>query len=156
VAERGLEFFVRVVDALALGMEGVAVLLITCAAAHAFATLVSLAATRRLRAANQKAVWLGMARWLVLALEFQLAADLVHTAISRTWTDVGHVAALALIRTFLNYALEADLEREAAAREHAPAAPAPDVPPSRDFAPRSAPGEGAGTKASKQPEDGVP
>jgi uncharacterized membrane protein len=129
VAERGREPFVRVVDALALGMEGVAVLLIACAAAYAFATLVCLAATRRLRAESQKAVWLGMARWLVLALEFQLAADLVHTAISRTWTDVGHVAALALIRTFLNYALEADLEREAAP---------------------SAPGEGAGARVSKQ------
>lgn len=77
--------------------------------------------------ASQRGVWLGLARWLVLSLEFQLAADLLRTTISRTWVDIGHVAALALIRTFLNYALEAG-PGKAAARDRTPAAsPAPDA-----------------------------
>lgn len=127
MAEPVRELLARAVEAAALGVEGVAALLLVCAAASACATLVHLAATRGLSAENQRRVWLGLARWLVLSLEFQLAADLLRTTISRTWTDIGHVAALALIRTFLNYALEKDLEK-AAARDRAPAAsPAPDA-----------------------------
>lgn len=113
------EPFARAVEAAALAVEGAAALLLACAAAFAFGTIVYLAAARRLHVQAQRAVWLRLARWIVLALEFQLAADLLHTAISRTWADIGQVTALALIRTFLNYTLEADLEK-AADRGHPP------------------------------------
>ena len=49
------------------------------------------------------------AGWLVLSLEFLLAADILKTAISPTWTDIGQLAAIAAIRTFLNYSLGHDL-----------------------------------------------
>lgn len=49
------------------------------------------------------------AGWLVLALEFLLAADILKSAISPTWTEIGQLAAIALIRTFLNYSLGHDL-----------------------------------------------
>jgi uncharacterized membrane protein len=49
------------------------------------------------------------AGWLVLALEFLLAADILRTAISPSWTDIGQLAAIAAIRTFLNYSLSHDL-----------------------------------------------
>ena len=49
------------------------------------------------------------AGWLVLALEFMLAADILKSAISPTWTEIGQLAAIALIRTFLNYSLGHDL-----------------------------------------------
>ena len=55
-------------------------------------------------------VWTRFARWIVLALEFALAADIVRTAIAPTWDDIGHLAAIALIRTVLNYFLERDME----------------------------------------------
>jgi uncharacterized membrane protein len=45
-----------------------------------------------------------------LGLEFELAADIIRTAIAPTWTDIGQLAAIGLIRTFLNYFLEKDLE----------------------------------------------
>src|SRR5262245_18143984 len=48
---------------------------------------------------------------LLLALEFLLAADIVRTAIAPTWQDIAQLAAIAAIRTFLNYFLETDLER---------------------------------------------
>jgi len=54
-------------------------------------------------------VFRGFAGWLVLALEFLLAADILKTAISPTWTDIGQLAAIAGIRTFLNYSLGHDL-----------------------------------------------
>jgi uncharacterized membrane protein len=56
-------------------------------------------------------VFRGFAGWLVLALEFLLAADILRTAISPTWTDIGQLAAIAAIRTFLNYSLGHDLQR---------------------------------------------
>lgn len=44
-------------------------------------------------------------RFLIVALEFQLASDIMGTAISPSWSQLGQIAAIALIRTFLNYFL---------------------------------------------------
>jgi len=41
-------------------------------------------------------VFRGFAGWLVLALEFLLAADILRTAISPTWNDIGQLAAIRL------------------------------------------------------------
>jgi uncharacterized membrane protein len=54
-------------------------------------------------------VWVRYARWLVAGLTFQLAADIIETAIAPGWVDIGRLAAIALIRTFLNFFLERDL-----------------------------------------------
>ena len=54
-------------------------------------------------------VWLRYARWLVAGLTFQLAADIIETSITPSWEDIDKVAAIAVIRTFLNYLLERDL-----------------------------------------------
>jgi uncharacterized membrane protein len=53
--------------------------------------------------------YLGFARWLIAGLTFQLAADILETAIAPSWDDVGRLAAIAVIRTFLNYFLERDM-----------------------------------------------
>ncbi|AFY01134.1 DUF1622 domain-containing protein [Bdellovibrio bacteriovorus] len=58
----------------------------------------------------RKDIWLGFARWIVLGLEFMLAADIVSTIVSPSWDAIGMLAAIALIRTFLSYFLERDLE----------------------------------------------
>lgn len=50
--------------------------------------------------------------WLALALEFQLASDIVGTTISPTFISLGKLGAIALIRTFLNYFLSQELENE--------------------------------------------
>jgi uncharacterized membrane protein len=42
---------------------------------------------------------------------FLLAADILKSAISPTWTEIGQLAAIALIRTFLNYSLGHGLRR---------------------------------------------
>jgi uncharacterized membrane protein len=59
------------------------------------------------------------ARWLVAGLTFQLAADIIATAFSPSWEEIGHLAAISVIRTFVNFFLERDMaaveEREAAA-----------------------------------------
>src|SRR5262245_28047247 len=58
---------------------------------------------------ERRDVWLRYARWLVAGLTFQLAADIIETSIAPDWDDVGRLAVIALIRTFLNYFLEKDL-----------------------------------------------
>jgi uncharacterized membrane protein len=70
----------------------------------------------------QRQVWLRFARWLVAGLTFQLAADIIETAISTDWTAIGRIGAIALIRTFLNYFLDRDVteigeRHEATARQ---------------------------------------
>lgn len=46
---------------------------------------------------------------LTLALELLLAADILQTAVAPTWEDIGKLAAIAAIRTTLNYFLEKEL-----------------------------------------------
>jgi len=52
------------------------------------------------------------ARYLVLALEFQLAADIIATAIDPDWGQLGRLGAIAAIRTFLNYFLQMEMREE--------------------------------------------
>jgi uncharacterized membrane protein len=54
-------------------------------------------------------VWLRFGRWLVAGLTFQLAADIIETSITTDWNAIGRIAAIAVIRTFLNFFLERDL-----------------------------------------------
>jgi uncharacterized membrane protein len=58
-------------------------------------------------------VWRRFGVWLLLGLEFELASDIIRTVISPTWIDLGQLGAIAVIRTFLNYFLEKDLEESA-------------------------------------------
>jgi len=55
------------------------------------------------------AVRLGFARYLVLALELQLAADILSTAIAPSWEAIGKLAAIAVIRSALNWYLMHEL-----------------------------------------------
>jgi uncharacterized membrane protein len=58
---------------------------------------------------EQRDIWLRYARWLVAALTFQLAADIIETSITSSWEALGRIAVVAVIRTFLNFFLERDL-----------------------------------------------
>jgi uncharacterized membrane protein len=55
---------------------------------------------------------LTLARFLALALEFQLAADVLATAVAPSWTQIGKLGAIAVIRTALNYFLEREIKEE--------------------------------------------
>ncbi|NLW69026.1 MAG: DUF1622 domain-containing protein [Bacteriovoracaceae bacterium] len=52
------------------------------------------------------------ARYLVLGLEFQLASDIIETAVSPGWEQIGRLAAIAVIRTFLNFFLVREMKDE--------------------------------------------
>jgi uncharacterized membrane protein len=80
----------------------------------AYGSLWPLLTGRATHGARRRA-WIDFARWLILGLEFMLAADIVRTVIAPTWVEIGQLAAIALIRTFLNFFLERDIEAAAKA-----------------------------------------
>src|SRR6266849_1445411 len=49
---------------------------------------------------------------LALGLEFALAADILRTAVAPTWRDIGQLAAIAVLRTALNFFLAREIDRE--------------------------------------------
>jgi uncharacterized membrane protein len=58
------------------------------------------------------AIRLEFGMWLVMALEFQLGADIVSTTLSSTFDSLAKLAIVAVIRTFLNYFLTQELESQ--------------------------------------------
>jgi uncharacterized membrane protein len=94
-------------------VEGAAALLIAIGAAEAF--VMSLLRFRS-PTAQKMQIWMHFATWLLLGLEFELAADVIRTAIAPSWTDIGQLASIAAIRTFLSYFLDKDIENMADAR----------------------------------------
>jgi uncharacterized membrane protein len=72
---------------------------------------------------EKRGVWLRYARFLVMGLTFQLAADIIETSISTSWEAIARLAVIAVIRTFLEFFLERDVaevrERQHKTSEHA-------------------------------------
>ncbi len=60
-------------------------------------------------------VRLTLARYLALGLEFQLASDVLRTAIAPSFEELGQLAAVAAIRTALNYFLAREIKEEQSA-----------------------------------------
>jgi uncharacterized membrane protein len=57
--------------------------------------------------------------WLALALEFQLGADILNTTIAPSTDALIRLAVIAIIRTFLNYFLNKEMEAQLELREKA-------------------------------------
>jgi uncharacterized membrane protein len=104
------ELFAGFARSIALAIEVVAVLVIAYGAAEATVRLVWRLLGRATIVGQRKDVWLRFAVWLILGLEFELAADVVRTVIAPGWVELAQLGAIAVIRTFLSYFLEKDLE----------------------------------------------
>ncbi len=61
---------------------------------------------------------LQLARWLSLGLEFALAADIMRTGLNPTWNEIGQLAAIATLRTALNYFIQKEIEGTVNHKEH--------------------------------------
>jgi uncharacterized membrane protein len=59
---------------------------------------------------NFNHVRLTLGKYLTLALEFQVGADILSTAIAPSWAQIGKLAAIVSIRTILNYFLSREVE----------------------------------------------
>lgn len=96
----------------ARGVEFAAAVVIALAALQATVKALLLFFRRDATPQQKNEVRLTMARWLALALEFELAADILNTAVTPTWSDIEKLAAIAAIRTALNYFLEKEIDTE--------------------------------------------
>ena len=95
---------------LALIIEAIALVLIAVGTIEALVNMVRILPTPLTTGQRRRTVWLNFAQWLVAALTFQLAADLIGTSFSPTWNEIGHLGAIAGIRTFLSYFLDKEVE----------------------------------------------
>jgi uncharacterized membrane protein len=96
----------------AVAVEAAAVLVVALAVTEAVAGFLrAFAARDGATDAVKDAVRLRLARWLMLALEFALAADILRTAIAPGWDEIGKLAAIATLRTVLNFFLQREIEQ---------------------------------------------
>lgn len=95
---------------LAAGIEVCAALLIGLAAAQAtIRAVIAFFVPNPTTGAEEVRLTLG--RWLALALEFELAADILRTAVAPTWNDIGQLAAIIVLRTVLNFFLQREIDQ---------------------------------------------
>jgi uncharacterized membrane protein len=113
-----IDAFTGAGDWIRLGLEALGALTI---AVGAITTTVKFVRGRVAgRRDNFTAARFELSRHLVLALEFQLAADVLETGINPTWDRIAILAAIATIRTALNFFVTremADERRQLAARQ---------------------------------------
>jgi len=106
-----------VVDALRNAAEWLRLLLVSAGgvaiAGGAVASIVDvLRSARRGERPFSATARLKLARYLALALEFQLAADIVDSSVSPDWTKIGRLAAISTIRIALNLSLSRDMAED--------------------------------------------
>lgn len=104
------DFVKEIAGGVALAVECAAIVVIAFGAVEALVRIVALPFHRG-SVGLRKAIWVRFGVWLLLGLEFELAADIVRSVISPTWFEIGQLGAIAVIRTFLNYFLEQDLDK---------------------------------------------
>ncbi len=106
---------VWLVQWLKLGIETTGALLIAIGVVVAIFQLLRQFAARDL--AEFVAIRLILARYLALALEFQLGADILSTAVAPSWEQIGKLGAIAVIRTGLNFFLSKEMQSERLSRK---------------------------------------
>jgi uncharacterized membrane protein len=94
----------------ALAIQTIAILVVATGSARALIEGWRVARGRRPGDVEGRTAWLRYGRWLVAGLTFQLAADIVGTSFSPRWDEVGRLAAVAAVRTFLSYFLDREME----------------------------------------------
>jgi uncharacterized membrane protein len=100
----------QIAHVVALGIEAIAIALIAFGALEALIGILRVMLNSRATNQDRRAVWLDFARWLVAGLTFQLAADVVNTSFDPTWDELGRLAAIAAIRTFLSFFLDREMD----------------------------------------------
>ena len=102
--------FAQVLQWLRITIEAAAAFWITIGFAYASVELVAAHVRRQL--ASFKSIRLTFSRYLSLALEFQLAADILSTAIAPSFDELAKLTITAIIRTGLNYFLTKEIREE--------------------------------------------
>ncbi|MXO66564.1 DUF1622 domain-containing protein [Altericroceibacterium endophyticum] len=98
--------------AISLAVEAIAALLVAYAVGEAVFHLIGRLYRRGTAREGREAIRLQLGQWLALALELLLGADILRTAVAPSWAEIGKLAAIATIRTALNYFLQREIEAE--------------------------------------------
>lgn len=105
-----------------LVVEGIAALIVAFAVAEAIVRLLlsiprhSGPSPSQIAHDAKEEIRLRLGRWLALALELLLGADILRTAVAPSWAEIGQLAAIATIRTGLNYFLQREIDAAQANR----------------------------------------
>ena len=99
----------QLANIVATAIEVVMVLVIIIGSIRAVAAIVRQLAMREALAPAVRQIWLHYASWILLALEFALAADIIRTIVRPDWNEIGQLAAIAAIRIALSYFLGRDI-----------------------------------------------
>jgi uncharacterized membrane protein len=126
--DRAEETLQAVVGLLITVVEAAGAVVIVAGAVWAFVQFLRVAVTRRDPRAFVS-VRLTLARFLALGLEFQLASDVLRTAIAPSFRELGQLAAIATIRTALNFFLSREIAEERRQLAEEPASSGPAAPP---------------------------
>ena len=102
------------ITAIARGVEFAAAVIIGLAALEASIKAALIFIHRNSPSTAKNEVRLTLGRWLAVALEFELAADILNTAVTPSWSDIEKLAAIAALRTALNFFLDRDIRAESA------------------------------------------
>ena len=102
----------ELVQWLRLGVEAIGALIVALGVCLAASLFVKALVSRQ--TADFNAIRLTLSRYLALALEFQLGSDILSTAVAPSWTEIGKLGAIAIIRTVLNYFLGKEMQEEQA------------------------------------------
>src|ERR1700729_603910 len=132
-----------VVNVLVQVVEAAGAAIIFVGAVIAFVRFL-LAAFRREGMDPFAQVRLDLGRFLVLGLEFQLAADILRTAVAPSFTELAQLATVAAIRTALNFFLGLEIKEETELVRANKAAAAPvtaATPPTTGAAPPGTPAQ---------------
>jgi len=100
---------VEVTRLIALAINMIAVVIVVVGVVVAVVGLLRLQIAGTATLVAMRGLWMDFARVLIAGLTFQLAADVVETAISPSWEDLGKFAAIAAIRLLLSYSLDRDM-----------------------------------------------
>ncbi|MFF1343237.1 DUF1622 domain-containing protein [Streptomyces sp. NPDC058290] len=104
----------EVIGWLVHAIEAAGALIIFAGAVWAFARFASTGLRGRSLIGEFNKIRLSLGRFLVLGLEFQLAGDVLRTAVAPGFTEIGQLAAIAAIRTLLNFFLTREIAEERA------------------------------------------
>lgn len=123
------ELFKEWTQWVAIAVEAAAVLVIAIACIEAVWRILFVSVTHPpMSDPAKEGGRLRLARWLAVALEFTLAADILRTAIAPSWEDIGKLAAIAALRTLLNFFLQREIETASAQETRAQEAGVPHRP----------------------------
>ena len=104
----------------ALGVDIIMVAIVAIGSVRAIASVVGCLRRGEGLAPNIREIWMHYAAWILLALEFALASDLIDTVIAPSWEDIGQLGAIAAIRIALGFFLGRDIEEYREAKPESP------------------------------------